>query len=184
MDRKKASKGPFPFLTEVKGFDRAKLGSPTPVPKPSSAPPGGSKSEPAKWKGKNAERYPDICNAQQPRTSDIAGWSLLLERTRARRVVPFVGAGLSCPLLPGWQSLLQQVAERLDCTGGKSCPSCHQPSEALPIFTEMLREKLETRYQRTVGGRAAKKEEDGVKSKKPLLARYLEAQGSRITPLW
>lgn len=91
-----------------------------------------------------------VARSCQPRASDQKGWSLLLERTRARSVVPFVGAGMSCPLLPGWMGLLKKVADRLNCPVAGSCTECGNPGEQLPVLTEILRERLETRWHRSV----------------------------------
>jgi hypothetical protein len=33
---------------------------------------------------------------------DLSSWDLLLQRTRDRMVVPFIGAGISMPTLPSW----------------------------------------------------------------------------------
>lgn len=164
---------PLPFLGDVKDFDKSKLGASSAIPvKPLKA---RVYEKPAanKWGVVNGPRLVDECNAQLPRESDIPGWSLLLERARSRLVVPFVGAGMSCPLLPGWLALLERVAERLNCPVAARCSKCGQPGEKLPILTEVLREKLEERHRRS--STFSKKRDagqDGSKlSKNPTLER-------------
>ena len=72
-----------------------------------------------------------------PRRDDVADWEMLLERVRGRTVVPFVGAGLSCSVLPLWDKLVDRVLERLEMPTMKG--------ERLPVKTEFIREELDRR---------------------------------------
>lgn len=66
-------------------------------------------------------------------------WSLLLHRTRARQVMPFVGAGLSAPTFPSWLALLSKVYD--DDAGGFAELKA-RCNDDLPVATEIMRESL------------------------------------------
>eukprot|EP00124_Ichthyophonus_hoferi_P002481 Ihof_evm8s170 gene=Ihof_evmTU8s170 len=76
---------------------------------------------------------------------DMTAWFMLLKQTRERIVVPFVGAGISMPGLPGWQQLLTGVSER---TGrpldglASPCKCCGGTKLGLHIVTDIIKEKM------------------------------------------
>ena len=70
----------------------------------------------------------------QPRESDMAEWEMLVQRVRGRTVIPFVGAGLSCGLLPMWDRLIEQLLEKLGLPQMKG--------EKMPVKTEVIRDAL------------------------------------------
>jgi hypothetical protein len=65
-------------------------------------------------------------------------YKVLMERVRARTVVPFLGAGLSADLLPVWSTLIESVAE----TVLGSNPWRGDNSLDNSIKVEVIRDKL------------------------------------------
>jgi hypothetical protein len=79
----------------------------------------------------------------QPRESDMAEWEMLVQRVRGRTVIPFVGAGLSCGLLPMWDGLVEQLLEKLGLPQMKG--------EKMPVKTEVIRDALRKKERERTG---------------------------------
>ena len=66
-----------------------------------------------------------------------SNWHMLLERVRARTVVPFLGAGLSADLLPLWDPLISDVSKSVLGDEADGIDPKHND-----IKTEAIRTKL------------------------------------------
>lgn len=150
--------GPLPFVGDLKGFDKAKLSGAVKFPSSILKGPKRFPVSPAEARPTAAEE----ASKQRPRDGDELGYEMLLQRIRSRRVVPFVGAGNSMPLLPSWWQVLNRVAENL----GLDLTVC---DESAPVVTEMLREKIISNKQKAGRKvRAATEKDSGC----PSLERY------------
>lgn len=107
---------------------------------------------------------------QRPRQGDELGYEILLQRIRARQVVPFIGAGMSMPLLPSWWQVLEKVAENI----GLDLSNC---KESAPVITEMLREKIVAEKQRRIrSAHVSKATSDAGNKERPDFGRYAQQQ--------
>eukprot|EP00117_Sycon_ciliatum_P048255 scpid28945/ scgid1940/ len=138
----------LPFAVDVQGFDQTRL----------------KKQKPARVRGKprlrrmararrhdpNKETTADIAGKQAPNAADQLAYEMLVQRVRAHRVIPFIGAGMSMPSLPSWYTLLKEVGENLGITLDPSAPGF-----APMVATERLRDEVHKRNARIAREAAA-----------------------------
>ena len=131
--RKHTISHPLPFAGDISSFNKKMLTGPAKHKNPKGL---GHLKGPKRFSVTELQpTAAEVASQQRTKPCDELGYDMLLQRIRSRRVVPFVGAGLSMPLLPSWWDVLKKVGENLDMDLSES-------KESAPVITEMLREKV------------------------------------------
>ncbi|XP_065192529.1 uncharacterized protein LOC135823611 [Sycon ciliatum] len=138
----------LPFAVDVQGFDQTRLKKQKP-PRVRSKPRVRRMAR-ARRHDPNKETTADIAGKQAPNAADQLAYEMLVQRVRAHRVIPFIGAGMSMPSLPSWYTLLKEVGENLGITLDPSAPGF-----APMVATERLRDEVHKRNARIAREAAA-----------------------------